>query len=452
MKRINTQLKFVFSLMLILMALTGFSQGFPKQINYQGIARTPNSASVIANTAIGIKFDILNSSSTVPIFTETKTVTSNALGLFNTQIGSPTGTLDLIPWATGGPYSLQVSLQLPSTSSPTLAGTPQQFNAVPFAFATPILPLNYDPVTGVLSLGSQQKTLTFPIPGLLVAGNTLSITGGNSVALPTPTINGSGATSVTAGPNNVYNINTPSVTVNPLLNPLIPGSVLGLAQVIGTYPNYSVVVAPDISYSQSTGSLVVKNNTLIPQLATPGYTYNYDITPILSLQNGTLLTSGPPTNTVDITSVSPWRWNQATNQVTLAASPTLTQAVGINTASPVCALDVNGFTKLGASAPQIQMLKVTGTYTNALPSSQQIPFPIAIAQDKIIGVSVMIDSGLGPGSIPDWIPAGYSTISGIGNLDYTWRITNNGIVIVPSASNSSSIFMKAIRVLITYEQ
>jgi hypothetical protein len=102
---------------------------------------------------------------------------------------------------------------------------------------------------------------------------------------------GIGSATVTGSAPN-FTVNTPakvSVTGGALIYPS------GLLQVMGSYPNYSLLVAPSIVYSQQTGSLTLSNQPF----TSPAYSYSYDITPALSNTNN-IIQSGPATNTVAI--------------------------------------------------------------------------------------------------------------------------------------------------------
>jgi hypothetical protein len=119
--------------------------------------------------------------------------------------------------------------------------------------------------------------------------------------------------------------------------------------------------------------------------------------------------------------------------------------VGIGTATPTALLDVNGYTKLGGSAPAIQMIKIGGTTASTQGSSVTIPIPAIVNMTKIVSISVLVNYG-SPG---DWIHPGFNTSAG---FEYGWYTSGNNIVVTNKSSNSGSILSKAIQILITYEQ
>ncbi|MES2681782.1 MAG: hypothetical protein V4635_17945 [Bacteroidota bacterium] len=270
-------MKQVLTLLLLISGFTSFSQSVPQKINYQGVVRSSN-GNPIVNKPVGLKFRILQGSTVASV--ETINVTTNALGLFNTEIGSGSGsTLSGINWA-NGPYTLEVSVDtLGGTNYVTL--NPQQLASVPYALyaqsagSAPSPAVSFNSVTNVLTVGSNTT--------LIPSGNTQSTTIVTSGAI----------TAAQAG--NTYNVFTPSVVVSAATSPTNNLQTLGLAQVLGSFPNYTVMVAPVISYSPSVGTLSLAS---IP-FTSPSYNYTYNITPELNL-NGNVLTVGPPSNSVNI--------------------------------------------------------------------------------------------------------------------------------------------------------
>ncbi len=281
-------------LVLFLVCALGFSQSVPQRINYQGMART--SAGVpLTNHTIGVQFRILQGLSGPQVFTEAHTLVTSPLGLFNTQIGSVNNNLGSVDWA-NGPYFLEVSIDTNSVSGYILLGT-QQLVTVPYAMYAQSAASAPAPTVGisssnVLSVGG--NTVNLPAASaqsLSLSGNTLSITGGTPVTLPTTTVTGTGAISVntiTGG----FNVNTPSVTVGPI--PLIGSGLLTFA---GSYPNFQITAIPAITYNPGNGDIVF-SNSLTPSV--PGITAN--ITPTLAVTSGSILTVGPPTNTIALPS------------------------------------------------------------------------------------------------------------------------------------------------------
>jgi len=81
----------------------------PQLINYQGVARDSNGSPISGN--IGIKFEFrTGSASGAVVFTETQNLTTNGLGIFNTQIGKVnTSGISTLNWQ-GSNMFLEVSI------------------------------------------------------------------------------------------------------------------------------------------------------------------------------------------------------------------------------------------------------------------------------------------------------------------------------------------------------
>jgi len=107
----------------------------PQAINYQAIARN-SAGNPIANTPIGVRFKILQGSTTgTSVYTETQTATTNQVGLFNLQIGNgvvQSGAFATINWGSTTFY-LEVAIDPSGGTTYQVLGTPSQFLSVPFA-------------------------------------------------------------------------------------------------------------------------------------------------------------------------------------------------------------------------------------------------------------------------------------------------------------------------------
>jgi hypothetical protein len=273
----------LFSLFFVF-CFNGFSQIVPKKINYQGAIRT-SSGTPIVNQTVGILFEILqgNNNGNV-VYAEPQTRSTNALGLFSTQFGGGSN-FDNIVWS-AGPYFLRVSIDIAGGSAYVALPDPQQLVSVPFALAAGSAPsptISFDPLTKVLSVGGN----TAVIAGSAIGNSSTSIVSSGAI---TQTLLG-----------NTYTISSPVVSLNAALNPTAsPAQALGLAQVTGAYPNYSVMVNPLIAYNPTVGVLSLSS---LP-LTAPAYNYTYDITPKLTL-SGNALTVGPIGNSVNLTNAFP---------------------------------------------------------------------------------------------------------------------------------------------------
>lgn len=99
-----------------MIALLSMAQS-PSLMNYQGVARNAV-GNVLPNQPIALRLSILNGSATgAAVYSETRTVTTNAFGLFNVVVGSPgavntIGTIAGINWTAFGSGSGSKFLQV----------------------------------------------------------------------------------------------------------------------------------------------------------------------------------------------------------------------------------------------------------------------------------------------------------------------------------------------------
>jgi hypothetical protein len=119
-----------------------------------------------------------------------------------------------------------------------------------------------------------------------------------------------------------------------------------------------------------------------------------------------------------------------------------TAKIGIKTNNPTADLEVNGYTKLGSSAPAIKNLKLTGITSNSQGGSVNIAH--GLTSTKILSVSIMLEYA--PGSL---ISSSYNGSTGY-EFDYYINATN--IVVWNKAGNSGSILSKSFKILVTYEE
>lgn len=124
------------TMLLVLMAISVKAQ-VPESLNYQAVARN-NAGIALVNQTIKVRMTLLRNN--VSLYSETRQLTTNLLGLFNVQIGSPgalstSGDITEVSWLPNTPNSimLKVEIDLNNTNVFTDMGT-QPFNTVPFAF------------------------------------------------------------------------------------------------------------------------------------------------------------------------------------------------------------------------------------------------------------------------------------------------------------------------------
>jgi len=121
-----------------LIAILGFAKTYaqaPLGIPYQAAARKAN-GQALTNTAIKVRFSILDSVATGTVaFKETHTTTTNALGMFNLNVGmgtAITGTLSGLNWGNNAKF-LQVELDTTATGNNYSFMGVQQLMSVPYA-------------------------------------------------------------------------------------------------------------------------------------------------------------------------------------------------------------------------------------------------------------------------------------------------------------------------------
>jgi hypothetical protein len=129
--------KYIFIVVMLVIVSTAMAQ-IPQQLNYQGIARNA-SGEPISTHVITVRLSIIDSASNgIVTYQETKTVSTNYVGLFTIVIGAPggtnvIGTIASINWSTGKKYiKLEIDPNVGSNFS--LVGM-NQLQSVPFALS-----------------------------------------------------------------------------------------------------------------------------------------------------------------------------------------------------------------------------------------------------------------------------------------------------------------------------
>ena len=169
-------------LLLILLCLPfiGFAQSVPQGINYQAVARDAN-GDVLMNQALTIQFSVISDITTSAVsWQETHTVTTNDYGLYTAIIGQGTTTsvgssvtFDVIDW---GASNHLLKVEVDYGGGLIDMGT-TAFMSVPYS-------LNADPTDELQSLS--------------ISGDTLFISSGNWIILPSSAPTLLGCTDTTA--------------------------------------------------------------------------------------------------------------------------------------------------------------------------------------------------------------------------------------------------------------
>jgi hypothetical protein len=223
---------------LIIFAVGLFAQA-PQAFKYQAVARD-NSGNLIANQSVGFRISILQNSPTgTSVYSETHTVASNNLGLVNLDLGAGnpvSGSFSTINWGTGN-YFVKVELDVAGGSNYLFMGT-SQLLSVPYAL--------HAQTANSIANDSDAQTLS-------INGNTLSISNGNSVALPT------GSTAYTAGSGIGINGN---VITNTAPDQAVSFTGNGATTVSGTYPNFVISSTDNINDADANPSNELQTLTL----------------------------------------------------------------------------------------------------------------------------------------------------------------------------------------------
>lgn len=124
-------------IILLLFAICNLQHAFaqaPQKMSYQAVIRDASNV-LIANTTVGIKISILQTTATgTAVFAETHTPTTNANGLATLEIGggnTVSGNFSTINWA-NGPYFIKSETDPTGGTNYSIAGT-SQLLSVPFA-------------------------------------------------------------------------------------------------------------------------------------------------------------------------------------------------------------------------------------------------------------------------------------------------------------------------------
>ena len=206
--------KYIFIVVMLVFVSTAIAQ-IPQQLNYQGIARNA-SGEPISTHVITVRLSIIDSASNgIVTYQETKTVSTNYVGLFTIVIGAPggtnvIGTIASINWSTGKKY-IKLEIDPNGGSNFSLVGM-NQLQSVPFALAA-------DPV------GPASGDLTGSFPAPSIANGAVSFAKLNPLVVTT--INGKLSSSDTATMLLPY---VKQAALNTLLSSTVSQSALDLKE------------------------------------------------------------------------------------------------------------------------------------------------------------------------------------------------------------------------------
>lgn len=186
--------------------LLGFSMSVqaqaPQSFQYQAIARASNNLPIVSQ-AIGVRISVISGSPTGAIlYVETHAPSTNQFGLFTLEIGQGTvsnGTFNAINWGANGHY-IKVEMDETGGSAYQDMGTVQLLS-VPYALHA----------ASVDNADDADADPNNELQTLSISGNSLSISNGNTLTLPS---GGGGSTQVLSKTGNTITLSNGGGTIN----------------------------------------------------------------------------------------------------------------------------------------------------------------------------------------------------------------------------------------------
>ena len=335
----------------------------PTQISYQGVARN-SSGTVISNQQIAIKFDIRQSSASgAVVFTEQHTgaagVTTNAFGLFTTYIGS-INNLGVVNWA-NGPFFIEVSIDPANGTAYSSLGS-QQLMSVPFALyaqtsgnssSNPTITINSPNTISNPSVGVY--SITVPSSSLSLNNNSLTISNGNTVVLPTATYSAGNGIDISGGI-----ISNTLVPITPTININAPNSVTNSST--GTYDIF-IPAGSVYTLTSNSNTITLNNGTSVSSVTVPAVSY-YTISAnsnTITLDNGTAIT----TATVPVAAL--YTLSASSNSITLNNGSSVS-TVTVPVYSAGNGIDISPSGVISNTAPAVSTTITSGGVVNVTPT------------------------------------------------------------------------------------
>tara|TARA_R110001592_G_scaffold355013_1_gene655178 strand:+ start:1166 stop:2626 length:1461 start_codon:yes stop_codon:yes gene_type:complete len=185
------------------LTFTAFGQA-PEGFKYQAVVRDAGNT-ILVSQAVGVQLTIQQGSiGGTAVYTETFAPTTNGYGLINLEIGTGTSADDftIIDWA-NGPYFIETAVDVAGGTAYVVMGT-AQLMSVPYALHAKTA----ENVTNDM-VNDADADSTNELQTLSIAGDTLTISNGNNVILPS----GAGLGDWIANGSDIYNANAGNVGV-----------------------------------------------------------------------------------------------------------------------------------------------------------------------------------------------------------------------------------------------
>ncbi|WP_341226061.1 hypothetical protein [uncultured Arcticibacterium sp.] len=140
-------------------------------------------------------------------------------------------------------------------------------------------------------------------------------------------------------------------------------------------------------------------------------------------------------------------WN-STNGTTLFLNSSAGAKVQIGGTSGATQsdLDVNGFSKLGSSAPKIKMKEISGTTSSLEGGLTNVSHGISNAE-KILAIDITVNAAAP--SANDFVPPSYTYHLG---HEFNYHYDDGAISVRNIPGNSANILSKPIKILVTYKE
>jgi len=412
-------MKYIYILFLGICSSFIFSQS-PQLINYQGLVRKANGTPLTA-APLKIKFEIFPQlSGGTAAFTEIQSVTSNTLGLFSTQIGKTTGSIN-VSWG-ASQWFLEVYVDTTNTGTSFISLGRQQMVSVPYALYA-------------------EKAGSAPPQSLQLNGNALGISGGNTVTLPSsPSYTTGTGLSITSG--SVINNTAPDQTVS-----ITPS---GNAQVTSAYPNFTVNVNPQtlgiisnsITLSNGGGTIVLPATSTTPNtsLTATGIasvsssgtnTFNIAVpSPTITGAGATTVSGTYPNFTISSPTIAPAITPTISGTGVANVSPLSGNNFTVNVPAPALSLNANILTITQGTAssvvtfPPPATTSITGAGIATVTPLSGNNFTVNVAPLNLTGTGATTVTGTYPNltintPTPPTPPAAWLALGNAGTIDGT---------------------------------